>query len=107
MALLSKADRLAIFEKERALGLTNTVEYLMSEDPDIDEADAWDDIAENIQIETDITELAQKQMAMSGALGGNAARAALAMIEKCLQLQGEPEADEVAGLKALAGPSDP
>lgn len=61
--------------------LTNSVEFLMSEDEDITAEQAMADIAENIQIETDITELAQKQMAMSGALGGNAARADAAMAD--------------------------
>ncbi|MDQ5978307.1 MAG: hypothetical protein QG602_1281, partial [Verrucomicrobiota bacterium] len=79
--LLSEKERLEIFHTRRGMRLTNSVEFLMSEDEDITAEQAMADIAENIQIETDITELAQKQMAMSGALGGNAARADAAMAD--------------------------
>lgn len=73
--LLSEKERLEIFKTRREAGLTNSVEFLCSEDEDLTPAQAMADIAENVQIETDRIELMRRQMEMSGALGGAAARA--------------------------------
>lgn len=67
--LLAKADRLALFETERRLGLTNTVEYLMNENPDIDEATAWADIAENVEVETNRRVMMNDLIAAAGSMG--------------------------------------
>lgn len=50
--LLSKQERLAIFEKERGLGLDNTVAFLMRENPDLTFEQAWAQALDNIEIET-------------------------------------------------------
>jgi hypothetical protein len=69
MALLSKKERLDIFEKERSLGLTDTVAFIMSENPDIDEDTARADQAEHIANETERITLMRGMQALSGAMG--------------------------------------
>lgn len=67
--LLSKKERLEVFEKERALGLTNTVDFLKSEDPDIDDDGAWDLMARNVMVETTRNVMMRPLQAVAGSMG--------------------------------------
>lgn len=67
--VLSKRERLDIFEKERSLGLDNTVAFMMREDPDLTEESAWDLILKNIDVETERVRAMRELQAASGALG--------------------------------------
>lgn len=67
--LLAKKERLEVFEKERSLGLTNTVRFMMQEDPDLDEDGAWDELIENATVETQRNILLRPLQAVSGSLG--------------------------------------
>lgn len=74
--LVSESERLTIFEKKRGMGLDNTVDMYRRQNPDCpSDAAALNAIARNVEIETSRIEMMRKQMAMSGALGGEAARA--------------------------------
>lgn len=74
--LVSEMERLTIFEKKRAMGLDNTVDMYRRQNPDCrSDAEALIAIMRNIEIETSRIEMMRAQMSMSGALGGNAARA--------------------------------
>lgn len=72
---LSKRERLDLYEIEKRLHLTNPVAFLMSENPDIIAEQATDDLATNVEISTSLEIMARPLQAVSGALGGNAARA--------------------------------
>lgn len=79
-ALTDESTRLAVFEKKKALGLTSVVEYYIAFiDPDATPDEAFAAIANNITIEENRIIMMRKLMAMSGELGGNAARADTAM----------------------------
>lgn len=73
--LLDEATRLALFEKKQALGITNILDYLMSEDPDKDQKQALAALVRNFMISTMRVGMMKDMMAMSGALGADAARA--------------------------------
>ena len=45
-------QRLAYFEKRRQLGLTNTLEMIMLENPEFDEAEALETLISNVQVES-------------------------------------------------------
>lgn len=72
---MSKAERLDLFEREKKALLTNSVAFKMSEDPDLTVEQAKTDIADNIAVETMIAVMTRPLAAVSGALGGIAARA--------------------------------
>jgi len=65
--LLSEAERLANFEKRRAMGLDNTVDmYIREVNPDADEREAWKAIQRNVTIETARVLLMRALQAISG-----------------------------------------
>lgn len=72
---LSKKDRLDIYDRERKAGFTNPVAFMMEENPDLTAEQALDELVANVEVVTMHTELMRPLMAISGALGGNAARA--------------------------------
>lgn len=67
--LLSQRDRLDIFERERRLGLTNTIRFKMSENPDLDEERALAEMVEDILVETRRNELMRPLQAIAGSTG--------------------------------------
>lgn len=69
--LLSKKERLEIFEKERGMGLDNTVAFRMRENPDETAEMAWNSIIRNIETETMRNEALRPLQAISGSLGAN------------------------------------
>jgi hypothetical protein len=66
--LMSKMDRLNIFEKERSLGLDNTEDFLMREDPDLDRAAAKAKITLNVEVETERVASMRLLQSMSGGM---------------------------------------
>lgn len=72
---LSRKERLDLFFAERKASLADSVEFLMSEDPDKTAEQAWAEILEHIRVETMVQVARRPLMAISGALGGEAARA--------------------------------
>ena len=72
---LSRKERLELFFAERKAGLADSVEYKMTEDPDLTADQAWAEILEHLRIETMVQVAKRPLMAISGALGGIAARA--------------------------------
>ena len=72
---LSRKERLALFFEERAAGLTDSVEYKMTEDPDLTADQAWAEILEHIRVETMVQVAKRPLQAISGALGAAAVRA--------------------------------
>jgi hypothetical protein len=69
--LQSEMERLVIFEKKRAAGLDNSVDFYRRENPDVDENGAIIAIARNIAIETKRNELMRPLQAISGSLGAD------------------------------------
>lgn len=70
--LLSKKERLEIFATERAAGLTNTVEFIRRENPDVrSDAQALAILAENIAMETTRNLLMRPLQQISGSLGAD------------------------------------
>lgn len=67
--LLGEKERLEIFEHKRRLGLTDTVAYKMAEDPDLTEAQAFEDIADHVMVETQRNVLMRPLQTISGSLG--------------------------------------
>lgn len=67
--LLSRRDRLDVFEVERRLGVSNTIDFLMAENPDLDEPAAWEVLRRNIVIETARNLLMRPLQAIAGSLG--------------------------------------
>lgn len=67
--VLSKKERLEIFEKERTLGLDNTVDFLRREDPDLTPEMAWKKILRNIDVETERVTAMRDLQAVSGSMG--------------------------------------
>lgn len=66
---MTPAEEVTQFEKERAAGLDNTVEFYMRRNPDADEDMARTAILKNIEVETwRVSEMRELQ-AMSGAMG--------------------------------------
>lgn len=45
--VMTEMERVTLYETRKRLGLTNPVEFRMSEDPDLTEEDAWDELADN------------------------------------------------------------
>jgi hypothetical protein len=75
-SLASEEQRLANFEKKKALGLTNVLEYYCQFiDPDATPEDALKAIMRNIAVEDVRIALMRHQMAMSGEMGARAAAA--------------------------------
>lgn len=72
---MSKRERLDLFEREKQLKLTNTVKFMTEENPDIKAEQAKDSLEENIEVETMLAMMSRPLAAVSGALGGAAARA--------------------------------
>lgn len=72
---MSERERLDLFERKRKNALTNTIEYMMGEDPDITAEQAAADLALNVEVETMRQVMMRPLAAVSGALGGDAARA--------------------------------
>lgn len=94
--LLSMAERLALFEKLRQFGLTNGAEFLMTDDEDMTEESAMLRIAHNIELETLRISLMRDQMALSGEMGGNAARAESGETANGGRPAAEPDPDDDA-----------
>lgn len=70
--ILSKADRLDAFETERRLGVTDTIEFLMAEDPDLDEESAWALLEQHVRVEVRRNMMMRPLQAISGSLGADA-----------------------------------
>ena len=69
--LMSPMDRQTLFEKRRAAGLTNTVDELITMNPDLDEEAAAAALARNVKIETERNRLMRPMQAMSGSAGAD------------------------------------
>lgn len=67
--VLSKKERLEIFEQERRLGLDSTYEFMMRENPDLTRDAAKAAVLANITDELDRNEAMRPLEAMSGSLG--------------------------------------
>lgn len=67
--LLSKEQRLAIFETERRLGLDNTISFMRREDPDLTEEQAWEQMFGNVDVELKRNEAMRPLQAVSGSMG--------------------------------------
>ncbi len=66
---MTPAEEITQFEKERAAGLDNTVEFYMRRNPDADEDMARTAILKNIEVETWRVGEMRELQAMSGAMG--------------------------------------
>ena len=69
LVVLSEKERLEIFEHRRRLGLTNTVRFLLGEDPDKTPADAVKELEENVEVELSRNQLMRPLQAISGSPG--------------------------------------
>lgn len=67
--LLSKVERLSIFETERRLGLDNTVRFHMRENPDLTPEQVASELIDNIEVETEHQSMMRPLYAVNGALG--------------------------------------
>lgn len=67
--LLSKKERLEIFETERRLGLDNTYAFMARENPDLDDDQAKQAVLDNIEIELERNTAMRPLQAISGSLG--------------------------------------
>lgn len=70
--LLGEKERLEIFEQKRRLGLTDTVEYKMSEDPDLTREQAFEDMGDHVLVETQRNVLMRPLQEISGSMGAPA-----------------------------------
>ncbi len=70
--ILSKRDRLDLFEKERGLGLTDTVRFKREEDPDLDDEAAWAEVREHVANELQRNVIMRPLQQISGSLGAPA-----------------------------------
>jgi hypothetical protein len=66
---LTPTEELTLFEKERAAGLDNTVDFLMRRNPDLAEETAKTQILNNIAVETWRVGEMRELQALSGAMG--------------------------------------
>lgn len=63
---LTPTESLALFEKLRAAGLHNSVDYIVEQNPDMTEESAWREIERNIRIETRRNVLMRPLAAING-----------------------------------------
>ena len=70
--LLAENERVDLFEKKRRLGLIDTIEHMMDEDPDLDEDGAWELLTARTLNETRRNVLQRPLQAISGSLGAPA-----------------------------------
>lgn len=104
---LSRKERLDLFLAMRGANLADSVEFLMAEDPDLTAEQAWAEILEHVRVET-MREIATRPLkAISGALGGTAARADGAPTGgRPPNDPPHPETDQHGGAAAAPAPND-
>ncbi|HUR48202.1 MAG TPA: hypothetical protein VMY88_01545, partial [Acidimicrobiales bacterium] len=93
---MTPAEEVTQFEKERAAGLDNTVEFYMRRNPDADEDMARTAILKNIEVETWRVGEMRELQAMSGAMGAE---------QNGTPDDPNPTAGETAGKKAAQATS--
>lgn len=67
--VMSEKERLDLYEHRRRLGLSDPVTFRMSEDPDIDEGDAWDELAAHTENNLKHQEMQRPLQALNGSSG--------------------------------------
>lgn len=66
---LSERETADLFEKQRQLGLTNTVDFLIEKNPDLTEEQALELLRRNVEMELERNRLMRPLVAINGALG--------------------------------------
>ena len=67
--VMGEKERLDLYEHRRRLGLSDPVSFRMSEDPDINEEDAWDELADHTENNLKHQEMQRPLQALSGSAG--------------------------------------
>lgn len=67
--VMSEKERLDLYEHRRRLGLADPVSFRMSEDPDIDEGEAWDELGEHTKNNLKHQMMQRPLQALNGSAG--------------------------------------
>ena len=67
--VMSERERLDLYEQRRRLGLADPISFRLSEDPDIDETDAWDELADHTENNLKHQIMTRPLQALNGASG--------------------------------------
>jgi hypothetical protein len=66
---MTEKDRLEVYETRRRLGFSDPVSFRMAEDTDLDEAAAWDELAEHTENNLKHQEMQRPLQALNGSSG--------------------------------------
>ena len=67
--MLTEQERIANYREKKALGFTSPIEFMMSENPDLDREGAWERLRQNVEDCTALQVMIRPLQAISGSLG--------------------------------------